>query len=263
MSREVVEKRRWRSVALGVVCAAALALKVVLLMTSQSIADTDEAVVGLMALHIVEHGEHPLFVYGQAYDMGAALLAHVAAGVFMIAGPSSLSLKATALSVWVLMAAVLMLSLWRWLGRRAALLGAALMLSCPSATEWAMKARGHGPATLVTVVVVGWGIRLLSAPDARRQPLMAAAFGVTAAVAAWLHPIALPAVAAGAAVVFGAMVARRRFLPPILLGSAALVAGAVPLLGLPRDVSWPWQRFAGLNVQLDPALLAAGQAVGD
>jgi len=255
MRTPAAEKQKWFDVVLGIVCAAALILKVVLLLTSQSIADGDEAVVGLMALHVVEDGEHPLFVYGQAYDMGAALLAHLAAGVFLITGPSSLSLKATALLVWVLMVVVLMMSLWRWLGRHAALLGVTLMLCCPSATEWAMKARGHVPATLATVLLVGLGLRLLADQDARRQNLRAAVLGVTAAVAAWLHPIALPSVAAASAVVCVVLMVRGRLVPPALLLATALVVGAMPLLCLPRDVSWSWQRFAGWNVRLDFALL--------
>jgi hypothetical protein len=53
--------------------------------------DSDEATMGLMALHIAHHHDYPLLLYGQAY-MGA-IEAYVAAIFFAVAGPSLIGLR--------------------------------------------------------------------------------------------------------------------------------------------------------------------------
>lgn len=53
--------------------------------------DSDEGTMGLMALHIGYHGEHPIFFYGQAY-MGA-LQAYLAGVAFHVLGVSDLTLR--------------------------------------------------------------------------------------------------------------------------------------------------------------------------
>jgi hypothetical protein len=57
----------------------ALLLKIALLLTSQSGADGDEAVVGVMAKHMLEGKEFPLVFYGQHYGGGATVEAALAA----------------------------------------------------------------------------------------------------------------------------------------------------------------------------------------
>lgn len=86
--------------------------KLALLCTSQRVVDGDEAIVGLMALHVVGHGDHPLFLYGQGYDLGAGVVAHLAALAFRLGGVSDLSLKGTALLVWLVMATVVRRCTW-------------------------------------------------------------------------------------------------------------------------------------------------------
>jgi len=48
--------------------------------------NSDQAVVGLMAKHIVEKGEHPVFYYGAAY--AGSLEPHFVAAVFLLLGPT-------------------------------------------------------------------------------------------------------------------------------------------------------------------------------
>jgi hypothetical protein len=91
---------------LAIISAGAILTKVALLLTSQSALDGDEAIVGLMALHVKNGVSHPLFFYGQAYDAGAGILAHMAALLFSIGGVSDISVKATAFLVWLGMVAV-------------------------------------------------------------------------------------------------------------------------------------------------------------
>ncbi len=67
------------------------ALRIVLLGAGWPSPNSDDATMGLVALHIAYHGEHPIFLYGQAY-MGTSE-AYVAAALFRIFGPSLFTLR--------------------------------------------------------------------------------------------------------------------------------------------------------------------------
>lgn len=65
--------------------------RVVLTALGWPVANGDEAVMGLMALHIQEHGENPIFFYGQRY-LGT-IEAHVGAVMFTLFGASVESIR--------------------------------------------------------------------------------------------------------------------------------------------------------------------------
>ena len=111
------------------------------LLATQFVIDADEAIVGLMANHIVQGREIPVFYYGQHY-MGS-LEAILVAGVFSLFGSSGWALQ----SVPYLFAVVitpLMFLLTREIGGRAAAHFAALLYAIPPAglLVWSSKARG-------------------------------------------------------------------------------------------------------------------------
>jgi len=62
--------------------------------------DSDESTMGLMALHIVQKGEHPTFFYGQDY-MGS-LEAYIGSAMFRLFGPSTFSLRLGLIFLFVL-----------------------------------------------------------------------------------------------------------------------------------------------------------------
>jgi hypothetical protein len=90
-----------------IVVAAALVLlrTVVYLRFEQLGFDSDQAIVGLMAKHLVEGRAFPLFFYGQTYLLGVESWA--AAPFFVIAGPTVLALRLSILA-WNIAAAVLL-----------------------------------------------------------------------------------------------------------------------------------------------------------
>ena len=142
--------------------------------------DSDEAVVGLMARHILD-GELPIFFWGQAY--GGPHEAVLAAGVFSIAGSSVVALKL----VPAALAAVAAVLTWR-VGRRtvgepAAAIGAALMWVWPMAfVWWSIKAVGFYQAGLVAALgVVLCALRLRE----RDSWVDAAVLGLLAGTAWW------------------------------------------------------------------------------
>ncbi|MGZ3602959.1 MAG: DUF423 domain-containing protein, partial [Ktedonobacterales bacterium] len=61
--------------------------------------DSDEAIIGLMARHILLRGEHPIFFYGQYY-LGP-LQAYAAALMFAIFGSSQLTLRLVVLPLTI------------------------------------------------------------------------------------------------------------------------------------------------------------------
>jgi len=73
-------------------------LKVGLLYTNVVPFNSDEAVVGLMARHILQ-GERPIFFYGQAY-LGS-LDAWLIAGAFAVLGPSVLAIRLTQVALYL------------------------------------------------------------------------------------------------------------------------------------------------------------------
>src|SRR2546425_3067027 len=66
----------------------AVAIRVILVAQGWPVTNSDEATIGLMGLHILHHGELPIFFYGQNY-MGA-LQAYLGAGFFALFGSSVL-----------------------------------------------------------------------------------------------------------------------------------------------------------------------------
>lgn len=147
-----MEKRGWRSdlLFLGAMLALGLALRLDLLLAVDFRLDADEAIVGLMAKHLLERGTLPVFYYGQHY-MGSleALLAAVSFAAF---GLSPLALKLVPLTFSLALIALLYLIAEALGGRRAGRL-AALFAAVPPAMLllWSGKARGG----FIEIVCIG------------------------------------------------------------------------------------------------------------
>jgi len=99
--------RRNELMAIAAVLLLALVMRGVILFTGQRYLRSDEAVVGMMAKHIVTRGERPLFLYGQAYGGGHAIVAYVAAPLFAVFGRSAIlltgiSATVSMLNIWLL-----------------------------------------------------------------------------------------------------------------------------------------------------------------
>jgi hypothetical protein len=75
-------------------------LRVLLISQGWPELDSDQSIMGLMALHIVNHGEHPVFFYGQ-HSMGS-LEAFLAAPLFSAFGPSTFTLRLGVIFLFIL-----------------------------------------------------------------------------------------------------------------------------------------------------------------
>src|SRR5215813_6909590 len=72
---------------------ATAAIRLSILLVSQTHVHSDEAIIGLMAKHIAEGRHFPFYMYGQPYNAGAAWEAYLAAIAFALFGVSVVSLK--------------------------------------------------------------------------------------------------------------------------------------------------------------------------
>ncbi|MFO0918147.1 MAG: hypothetical protein U0872_07520 [Planctomycetaceae bacterium] len=204
-----------------------IALKIGLLCTSQTLPDGDEAVEGLMAMHILERGVHPVYPYGVNYGAGAGWEAHVAAGLFGLFGVSEVALKSVGLMHYLATLGLVGALAYFWRGGNGALVAAGLYALAPQTAQWALKcAGGHQVAVILALggwlcVLRGWTIPAL----------------VALPLAVLAHPIALPFVAVVCA---GWLVQspswRRRGL--VLIGLAAVAAAEFWLLRPPGETVW-------------------------
>ena len=157
--------------------------------------DSDEAVTGLMARHLLSHPlDHQAFFWGQSY--GGTLPAMVAAVPFALFGSSVLALKLTEV-LWHAVAAVLV---WR-IGRRliddrAGIVAALIVWVWPALTiQWSTKARGfYGAIEVFGLVMLLYALRLAERPDNRTDWLV---FGAAVGLGWWTNPmivyLAIPA----------------------------------------------------------------------
>lgn len=148
--RDGLKRRRYVLALLGVL-SAALLLKVTLLLADVVVFDSDEAVVGLMAVHILQ-GERPAFFYGQAY-MGS-LDAWLIAGVFALFGPSVWAIRVLQMALFLGHVALTFYLAWRWSGDAATALASALLMALPPPT-----------LTLYTTISLGGYVEILVLGD--------------------------------------------------------------------------------------------------
>ena len=187
----------WPIAPLALILLAGAILRLALLLGPYSEIDADEAVVGLMALHIPR--ELSAFFWEQHY-LGS-LESFVAAAAFAVVGPSAAALKSVPAMFSMAFVLLVYLSARRAFGVGPALL-AALYLAVPPSflAVWSVKARG-GYAELLAL---GQLFLLLCqilverrARCSRGLSRLAALAGLVGGAALWTHPLAAAYLAAG------------------------------------------------------------------
>ncbi|WP_425689273.1 hypothetical protein [Micromonospora sp. DT201] len=192
--------------------------------------NSDEATMGLAALHIARGEGFPVWFYGQQY-MGA-LEAYLAAPVFTLAGgPSLLGLRLPTLALYVLFLLLawrltLRLTGDRWFGL---LVVALLALGSDRIIKNQLIAGGGYPE----MNAAGMALAVLAVDLAIGRPgwrlARWAVWGFLAGLMLWVDPLVLPYVVATGAVLVAFCHRELRGAAGALLGAAA-VLGAAPLL---------------------------------
>ncbi|SCL34237.1 hypothetical protein GA0074692_3780 [Micromonospora pallida] len=166
--------------------------------------NSDEAVTGLVATHVAQGREFPLFFYGQYY-MGA-LEAYLAAPLFALGGPGLVALRLPNLLLY----ALFLVAMWQ-LTRRlyhpwfATAVVGLLALGSDRILKNQLIAGGGYPemnpaGALLVLLAVLLGLRAV-----RRRALACAAFGLVAGLTLWDDWLVLPYVAAAGALLLAGL----------------------------------------------------------
>ncbi|PZG08492.1 hypothetical protein C1I95_30000, partial [Micromonospora craterilacus] len=191
--------------------------------------NSDEATMGLAALHISRGQEFPIWFYGQSY-MGT-LEAWLAAPVFALAGPSTLGLRLPTLAMYALFVLLVWRLTLRLTGDRwfALLVVGLLALGSDRIVKNQLIAGGGYPEMNVAGAALALlAYDLAAGRPGRRLPRWAA-WGFLAGLMVWVDPLVLPYVAATGLVLVAFRWRDLRGWAGAVLGLGALV-GAAPLL---------------------------------
>ncbi len=214
------------------------------------LADGDECVLGLMAKHVLQGKEFPIFFYGQHYAF-SPVETLVSAFTFLLAGVGPVQLKLAGLALWSVGIVFLFLALSRTIGAFRAFWTTVVLVLNPAWFVWSMR-MGGGYLTAFTAssVLVWLVLRDRAGETAWRWRV---AGGLTAVIYL-AQPLWLP----GVLPIVGVMLARRRRLPWILdYVSVAVAAALVVKIGTVAP-DQPWNGPTAGN----PALIASLPAVG-
>lgn len=179
------ERQRWQpQVVLMVILVVGAALRLWLLSRGVPTPDSDESMVGLMALH-VQHGEWTIFLWGQAY-MGSLESLMIAPFLWLF-GPSAWALHLAPTLVGLgYIASVYYLCAWL-ISRTAGLVAAAVLaVGSPFFVVLSMRSFGGYIETLLfgNLLLL---LALRGAFPAGRTPRMVALFGVIIGLALWTN----------------------------------------------------------------------------
>ncbi len=221
--------RTGAAVVAGLLFTVSLGVQWYVIATQRIPPSSDQAVVGLMAKHILSGKEDPVFFYGSTYD--GTLEPHYVAGVFALTGASAGAYRAAmALLLLLTMAGVFGVT-WRGFGMPEALIALAY-LSLPPFFFLYKGLTSDGVYDAFDLLVVA-SLALCWTIDRRLQqgrPL-SPAFGVlgfVSGVAWWVTPLSFPVTASALLWLF----VRAKPRPSLTASSAFLVGG---LAG-----SFPW-----------------------
>jgi 4-amino-4-deoxy-L-arabinose transferase-like glycosyltransferase len=146
------------------------AARFAILLTSQTHVHSDEAIIGLMGKHILEGRYFPFYMYGQAYNAGAAGEAYLAAMAFAFFGVGVISLKSC-----IVLSSLLCLFLFYRMclalyDQRTALLAMLVFALTPSLLKWHFQVRGYSWYFLSIPLLTILFVSIQSTPS-RRWPL--------------------------------------------------------------------------------------------
>ena len=225
----------------------AVAYKAVLLALGAVPFNADEAVVALMARHIVQ-GERPWFFYGQAY-MGS-LDAYLIAGAFRVLGERVLTVRLVQMALFAAVLVTGYSATLRLTGDRRRALVVVLLLAFPPVLLTLYTTAtlgGYGEALLAGNLLIWWGYRL-----GRPETGLGAAAG-------WGYRLGRPETGLGAAVWWGHRLGR----PETGLGAAVWRGHRLgrPQTGLGAAAGWG-HRLGGEDARRWGRWLAWGLVAG-
>jgi dolichyl-phosphate-mannose-protein mannosyltransferase len=184
---------RW-TVTLAAAAVAGLALRVWVYRSTLGIPNSDEALIGLMARHVLD-GELTVFMWGQAY--GGSQEALLAVPGFLLFGSSWLALRLVPIGLVVVAALLVWRIGLRTIGARGAAAAAALLWVWPpyvifhTTLEFGFYASGLVYSALLLLLA----LRIVERPDRTRVGLFGLVLGLGFWQTAQIVPVAIPVIA--------------------------------------------------------------------
>src|SRR5204863_865094 len=135
-------------------------VRFVILFVSQTHVTSDEAIIGLMAKHILEGRYMPFYFYGISYNASCAWEAYLAVIPFAIAGVGVVALKIPTVLLSLLCLALFYVMTTRLYPIRIATLAALAFALWPGLLKWHFQPRGYAfyflfiPALVILFLVV-------------------------------------------------------------------------------------------------------------
>src|SRR5579872_1824230 len=172
------------------------------LMSPNLLLDGDECTLGLMAKHVAQGKDFPVFFYGQHYGL-SSIEAIAGALSFLSFGTSALSLKLAMLALWTVGVVFLFLAQSRLLGMSRGFWITALLVLNPIWAVWSMKARGGYITSFTATAALLW---LLMRSRDRTSAVHWLLAGVLTSVIYLAQPLWLP----GLLPILGAFLISRR-----------------------------------------------------
>src|SRR6266487_4655099 len=170
------------------------AARFTILLTSQTHVHSDEAIIGLMGKHILEARYFPFYMYGQAYNAGAAWEAYLAAIAFALFGVSVISLKGCIVVLSLLALFLFYRMCLALYDQRTALLATIVFALTPSLLKWHFQVRGYSWYFLSISVLTLLFASIESTSVPKRRTLLL--FGLASGLSIWCLELAFPLVAA-------------------------------------------------------------------
>jgi hypothetical protein len=170
------------------------AARFAILFASQTHVHSDEAIIGLMAKHILEGRHYPFYMYGQPYNAGAALEAYVASIAFAAFGVGVVPLKGC-----IVVLSLVCLFLFYRMGcalydRRTSLFATVAFALTPSLLKWHFQVRGYSWYFLSIPVLTLLFAAIESSSVPKRSTSLL--FGLASGLSIWCLELVVPLVAA-------------------------------------------------------------------
>ena len=223
------------------------------LLSPNLLVDGDEATLGLMARHLAQGKEFPIFFYGQHYGFSSVEAAAGALG-FAIFGTGALPLKLAILALWTLGILFLFLAQSRLLGAGRSFWITSVLLLNPAWAVWSMKARGGYVTSFTATAALLW---LLMTDRERPSVVRWLIAGLLTSIIYLAQPLWLPGLLP---ILIVALVLRRR----LLWGASYLsvTAAAIFLIKLaPVTSADPWGGPPLGNADLIGSLPGVGEQI--
>jgi len=207
------------------ILALGLVLRVVWLAADAVPFNGDEAVVGLMAKHILQDGERPTFFYGQDYS--GSLDAYLTAGMYTLTGPRVIGGRLVQMALFALYIVLVYALAGRVTGDLWAAQASALIVAVSSpllATYTLVSVGGYGESLVLGTLILWLTLRMTDAWANRWLAWLA--LGAAAGLAFWTLGISVVYLVSAA--LFIAWRDRFRCWPLYLVALAAFMAFSSP-----------------------------------